>query len=540
MWLPVAHRELIVASRHAKGFWLRLVPPTLGLLFLFLAGPSFASAPPAGQGRTIFTFVSLALFLYCAFAGLFFTAEAITSERREGTLPLLQITGMRELDLVLGKLLGNSLSGIYGFLAATPLLTLPLLLGGITGFEIFRVTVCLLGALLLSLSISIHVSSSAASGAEALRRSFLIIAVFLGVGVFAFIHYGLRRKVLNREKWTENLDQTGERAVLAFIFFVVWGLGLPSGSPMVMLFESLTPWRRILGEYGFWVESVLLIGMGVYFLLTARPFSLGAVDKAPAILESPVAPPKRLPSRLRPDPIAARFSHSPTDRMLVLGLGIIGGFFQFVGNLPLYAGVDNGTFIFSWLSFGAAVVLYFVIARRAADFLVQSRRSGMLEVLLVAPLPWKEILIRHRSAFFQLAWRAVAIFMVAEIISHLVALKFAQVSNLPRLSLFYVVAAVLTYVCSIYATLWCAIRFALRSRSATHAAVWTVLLVLVIPAALGFLLPFKLANPVAEIFYGTMISSGIFIVANTIVWIICHAQLKRMGGRSPAEIFSGE
>jgi len=166
MWLPVAQRELIVASRKPRTFWLRLVAPAVGLLFFFFA--SSPNDPPAEQGKTIFASIAISLFLYSALAGLFFTAESITVERRDATLPLLQVTGMRELDLVLGKLLGNSLLGIFGFLAAAPLLALPLLLGGITAFDVFRVFIALLGTLFLSLSIAVAASSGAPSSTQAI------------------------------------------------------------------------------------------------------------------------------------------------------------------------------------------------------------------------------------------------------------------------------------------------------------------------------------------------------------------------------------
>lgn len=540
MWLPIAHRELIVASRKPILAWARIVAPALGLLLVFLlVSPS---EPPSRIGKTVFVSLSIVLFLYCTFAGLFFTAETITTERRDGTLPLLQVTGMRDLDLILGKLLGHSLPGIFGFIAATPLLALPLLLGGVTPFEIFRIAITLLATLLLSLSIAIHASSDTATSTAALKKSCSSIFVVLAIGIFGFAYFGLKNKMLDREAWAARVEQSGERALLVIMTIIVWALGLPSGSPAAMILEIFSGQSRLFGPLGFWVEILLLSFMIVQFLRSARPFSQADPAAIPAAdisaLRTQTPAPGRSLRRRHKHPLRARLDPPLAETMFLLGLGIIGAFLQFAAALPLHSSADPALALLNWFSFGVALVLYFILARRAAEFLVQSRRAGLLEVLLITPLTWRELLRFHQNAFLRLAWRPLAIFMAGEILGYLLALPFDRSASPFEYILLLIIVTALSYVTSLFATLWCGLHFALRARSATHAAIFTVLLVLVLPAAILFMIPFDLPNPVHSVFFPILLAGWLYVLVNSSLWIALRYRLNALGTRSPAEILN--
>ncbi|MCI0536424.1 MAG: ABC transporter permease subunit, partial [Verrucomicrobiales bacterium] len=92
-------------------------------------------------------------------AGIRYTADALSEERRGGTLGLLFLTDLRGFDVVLGKLAVTSLDAFFALLAIFPMLGLPVLLGGVTGIEFWRMTLVLLNTLLFSLSIGLFVST---------------------------------------------------------------------------------------------------------------------------------------------------------------------------------------------------------------------------------------------------------------------------------------------------------------------------------------------------------------------------------------------
>ena len=75
-------------------------------------------------------------FLGCLFSGVFLTADSLSGEKREGTLGLLFLTDLKGYDVVFGKLIATSLNGFYALLAIFPVLALPLVMGGVTFWEL--------------------------------------------------------------------------------------------------------------------------------------------------------------------------------------------------------------------------------------------------------------------------------------------------------------------------------------------------------------------------------------------------------------------
>ena len=60
---------------------------------------------------------------------------------------LLFLTDLKGYDVVLGKFIARSLPALYGLLALLPLIGIPLLLGGVTGSEFWRMALALVNAL---------------------------------------------------------------------------------------------------------------------------------------------------------------------------------------------------------------------------------------------------------------------------------------------------------------------------------------------------------------------------------------------------------
>ena len=60
---------------------------------------------------------------------------------------LMAMVLVTSVDVVLGKFMAMSLNAIYGLLAILPITGLPLLMGGVTGGEFWRMNLALLNAL---------------------------------------------------------------------------------------------------------------------------------------------------------------------------------------------------------------------------------------------------------------------------------------------------------------------------------------------------------------------------------------------------------
>jgi ABC-type transport system involved in multi-copper enzyme maturation permease subunit len=188
--LPLVTRELRRASGKPATFWVRMAAAGLAMLVVLgLLSPSFRGiTPPELLGGLVFQIVSIALLAYALFAGIFLTADSLSSEKREGTMGLLFLTDLRGYDVVFGKLLAHSLNGFYAMVGTFPVLAVPMLLGGVTVDEFWRMVVTLVTLLLFSLSAGMMVSANLQGPrkawiATALVISFVTFVPLLGMQV---------------------------------------------------------------------------------------------------------------------------------------------------------------------------------------------------------------------------------------------------------------------------------------------------------------------------------------------------------------------
>src|SRR5437867_3997592 len=160
-FLPILERELRVAARKRSTFWLRVVAALVGLvigaacLMLTMLGP-FRTV---SVGSALFGIITWLSVLAALAAGLFFTSDCLSEEKREGTLGFLFLTDLRGYDVVGGKLLATSLRGLFALLALFPILAVTLLMGGVTGAQFWRTVFALVNALFISLASGIFVSA---------------------------------------------------------------------------------------------------------------------------------------------------------------------------------------------------------------------------------------------------------------------------------------------------------------------------------------------------------------------------------------------
>src|SRR5256885_4617572 len=147
--LPVIVRELRAQARQPLTHWLRVAGgiSVVGAITAALWAVSEnrhgvtglpSIGPLAGPGRnqfqtfgtTLFSkmnlFIFTAIWLFVPLA----SADALSRERREGTLPLLYLTELHSLGIVVGKCFVHFLRAASLFLTMAPWLMLPLVFGG--------------------------------------------------------------------------------------------------------------------------------------------------------------------------------------------------------------------------------------------------------------------------------------------------------------------------------------------------------------------------------------------------------------------------
>ena len=180
--LPIVERELRVRGRARATYWFRAGAALVATLFasvLLLVAQAVPS--PGSVGSWMFGAMAWGTFLYCLTQGVRNTADCLSEEKRAGTLGLLFLTDLRGHDVVLGKLAATSLNSFYSLLAVFPPLGIPLVLGGVTLGEFWRLVLVLMVTLLFALTAGLLVSSLARDERQAWGGTVLLTGFFIVV-----------------------------------------------------------------------------------------------------------------------------------------------------------------------------------------------------------------------------------------------------------------------------------------------------------------------------------------------------------------------
>jgi ABC-type transport system involved in multi-copper enzyme maturation permease subunit len=193
MKFPIAERELRVAARSPRTFRGRLAAGAcFGLVTMWLLWLTKKAFNQQAAAMT-YTFVTNIALMMCMFSAAA-TSDAISSEKRGGTLGFLFLTDLKGADVVFGKLLASGLVSFYGLLATIPMISMPVLMGGISGQSIFRCAVALVNGLFLALSLGLWVSTRSWEQKKAANAAMWLGIFFLwmlpGIAIFLEMRLG--------------------------------------------------------------------------------------------------------------------------------------------------------------------------------------------------------------------------------------------------------------------------------------------------------------------------------------------------------------
>src|SRR5690349_20994246 len=131
-FLPIVERELRVAARRGGTYWVRTWVATIVIIGCTAILMLNTEEPPNKVASLLFYPTTVGALLYSLLIGAWATSDSLSEEKREGTLGLLFLTDLKGFDVVIGKLVANSLNCFYGLLAIIPMAAVPLLMGGLT------------------------------------------------------------------------------------------------------------------------------------------------------------------------------------------------------------------------------------------------------------------------------------------------------------------------------------------------------------------------------------------------------------------------
>ena len=385
--LPIAVRELRVSSRRRFTFRVRWMTAASAALLAF-AVMAFTDARLRVAGQFLFNALTTGAFLFTVYGGTFLAADAISGERREGTLGLLFLTDLGGLDIVSGKLLVTGLHAVLALLAVLPVVAVAWLLGGVTGGEFWRMALALVHTLMLSLAVSLAVSAvqERHSRAVAWSGGLLTVLVFGGGLLFRLA------------------ASSGGTGMLSMIL---------AGSPWVAVLSSSDATYR-LDSGPYWASLVL--GQGLMWMLlgfavvrTARGWrdsgeGGGRASGWSGLQNASGEGTRRLSARLlEKNPVLALLSAREVLRWWIWGLAAMGSLVVIVnlasGGDPVlpftYApilGAATQSPVASILLTALLVLIKLLFAWQSCEFWTSGRRDGGLETLLSTPLTDEQIL----------------------------------------------------------------------------------------------------------------------------------------------------
>ena len=375
MWV-ILQRELLVRGR-AWGTWamrLLVTLAALALVGIYSLLTSFEPGARAQSGEILFGLLFYGLMLFCLFEGIRTAALGITEERQEGTLGLLFLTPLNSLDVLLGKLSGAAITAFCGLLSVAPLLSLPLLLGGVTLGEVFRAAVVLTGTLALSLACGLVGSVRSRDGIVAIvKATAWLIALLLLPLLGEFL-----LQALVWDDFSSTLSAVGATSP-------IYALMLASSSGYASSPDSF--WWGQAGSAFLTLGLVLLAGQklrGSWRNETEEVRSAASNAKTAKI---PVRPRSETAVNAL-GTVVARRARSRRWFWSVIGLSAFAQLPQLSGGSVLLGSLMMLAYLPAVLaSMAASLVLIYVACRTYAE----ARQTGEMEILLTTPVEDREI-----------------------------------------------------------------------------------------------------------------------------------------------------
>ncbi len=159
---PVIVRELGAESRRPANYWLRVLAAG-ALIAAFATLVIGVEIGLESLGATLFDLLHGTLVVAFWIIVPLMTADCISREKREGTIGLLFLTPLTVLDVIIGKTAIQAIRALTLFLAALPVLGLPLFLGGVGWGMVSSAVVEVASTVLLGIAAGVYASTRGGS-----------------------------------------------------------------------------------------------------------------------------------------------------------------------------------------------------------------------------------------------------------------------------------------------------------------------------------------------------------------------------------------
>jgi len=390
-FLPIVERELRIRARMKSTYRFRLFAAIGAIALVGLLLMASQSLRVAGKyGGVIFGILAGLSFVYCLLDGARNTADCLSEEKRSGTLGLLFLTDLRPYDVVLGKLMATSLNSFYGLLAIFPPLAIPLVIGGVTVGEFWRLVLVLMNTLFFSVSVGLAVSSACRDERRAWMGTVGVLSLFTVVPPLLLLN----------PAWASS-----------------WPAGFSPTTAFLNIFDSSYSVTADRYWNSMWIVQALSWGMLIVAMfILPRSWQ----DRPQAVTNSWWSRlTARIAPRTQPEDFAARSVF--LDDNPVVWLAARGGTRQtllltIIGATAMVAAttwlLTSGATSVMLVLFGVMLLVHLTlsvsVASEACHLFAGARDSGAMELLLCTPMTAKEVVEGHVLGLRKMFYKPIA------------------------------------------------------------------------------------------------------------------------------------
>ncbi len=510
----VIERELRSTARQGATYHLRIFAVLAATAMLVLVG--FGGGIPVNQGSALFALLHRTLFFSIWALVPLLSADCLSRERREGTLPLLFLTPLTAGAIVYAKGFAHLLRALTLWVAVLPVLTICFLVGGIGWVDVAFSVLINFGSICMATSAGLLASSlsrtwtRAAVGAMSITFGLLLLfatGVHLGfqlvagsfssgiaglmlpppeVGLIASPGEGLELLLNAGDRWSDPVNPRLRAMGYSLI-------GRPFSRPGSAPSTSATAVMSITFGVAA-LTSVLWLLLNVRFSAwrVKRTWQIKPPSARMTRVEQMLFRPmffrpalrRWLGWQLQRNPIGWLEQRSWNGRLVIWSWFAVMAcvYSSLLANISLY----NHSFFFWQARLG--ILLIGSMALTAAGSFRRERETGVLELLLVAPLSESQIVLGRLRGIWMQFLPAV---LLMGVIWGYTATLLPGTSQVRPLCSFMVGCATVPVV---------GLYFSLAKSNTVAAFIWTVGFELVAPAAMGRLIPswsYGFINPVA-------------------------------------------